>query len=84
MPKESRKYRVPITHYGGGNPMQAKDGFKENLSYLRGCIGVLDGSEVAILGKPINNHEDSSFSIGVRETVDEIHRDIRPHMLGNG
>jgi hypothetical protein len=72
-PKKSCKYGVPITYDGSGNPMQAKNSFKEDLSNLGGCIGVLDGGEVAILGKPINDHKDGSFSVGVREAINEIH-----------
>jgi hypothetical protein len=49
--------------------MQPEDHLKESLSHLRGCIKMLEESEVSILGKTVNNHKDGGSAIGGREPI---------------
>jgi hypothetical protein len=84
LPKNSSEYGIPVTNNGRRNSMQMEGYLKEGLSNLRGCIGMLEGCKVPILGEMVNKHKDGSSAIGSRESIDEVHGNIRLNMLGNG
>jgi hypothetical protein len=65
-PKTPYKDWIPVTNNGGRNTMETENGLKKDLRHLCCCIGVLQGSEVSIFGKAIDNHKNSGSAIGGR------------------
>jgi len=61
-----------------------KNNIKEGLSHLWCRVGMLERSEMAILGKTIDNHKNGSATVRLWKAVNEVHGDSRPNLFGNG
>jgi hypothetical protein len=48
------------------------------------CRDMLERGKVAILGKMIDNHKNSSALVRFWKAVNEVHRDSRPNLFGDG
>lgn len=74
---------VSVTDNGTRHAMNPKDIFGENLRNLGCRVWMSYGEEVAILRQAVDHNQNRSLAVGGWKTVDEVHSDIHPDVLGN-
>ena len=63
--------------------METYDAVKESVGDQSRRVRVAEGDEVRVLGEPVDNGEDDGLSVDLGKALDEVHRDIRPHLGRN-
>lgn len=60
--------------------MKANNHLKEGTGDRRRRVWVAEGDEVRVLGERVDNGEDDEFPVDLGEALDEVHRDVCPHL----
>ncbi|KIJ12689.1 hypothetical protein PAXINDRAFT_82472 [Paxillus involutus ATCC 200175] len=68
----------------GGNSVLGKRVEEKDLCKSRRVYGVVCQDEYSLLGKAVNDYQDSGETARGREFLNEIHRDGVPWLIGNG
>ena len=75
--------RTPIGGDVGGNSVLGKDVGDEQVRELRCGERIVRRDEDGLLGQPVYDDEDGGVAVGVRELLDEVHRDGVPRTFGD-
>ena len=67
----------------GGNSVLGKDVGDEQVRELRCGERIVRRDEDGLLGQPVYDDEDGGVAVGVRELLDEVHRDGVPRAFGD-
>jgi hypothetical protein len=79
-PKLAGEHRVPIRDDGTGDIVQADDVVEECLCDGGGGVRMPQGYEVAVLGEPVDYHQDDRLAVDAGESLHEVHGDIGPYI----
>ena len=64
--------------------MQPDNIVEESLGNRDGGVGMSKRDEVGVLGEAIDHRQDDRLAADLGKPLDEVHRDIRPHLGRHG
>ena len=59
------------------------DAVEEGACHRSSRVGMTEDDEVRVLGEAINHREDDGLAANLRQPLDEVHGDVRPHLGGH-
>jgi hypothetical protein len=63
--------------------VQPDDVVKEGAGDGGGGVGVAERNKMRVLGEAVDHGEDDGLAAHLQKALDEIHRDVRPHLGWN-
>ena len=80
-PNMSCEYRVAVTDDGLWEPMQTNNVVEESSCHRRCCVWVTKCDDMGKFREPIHHCQDHTFTMYTRESLDEVHRYVRPYLM---